>query len=96
MKYRLDRNNEFHRIIVHQIIQEFSSSQDANFDIKLSDRLKKSQGKSVNLPYGQNILPRREPVYFPGINPLKDILIIYGADSMSRKDIYKLINPSFE
>ena len=94
--YRLDEKNQFHRLVVHQIIREFQPSQDTNYEIKLSDRLKKSQGREVNLLPYQNLLPRREPVYFLGTYPLKNVFVLYGVDRMSRKDIYKFINPSFD
>lgn len=44
-KYRLEANNQFHRLVVHQIIREFNPFHDPNYPIKLSDRLKKSQGR---------------------------------------------------
>lgn len=93
-KYRLDNKNHFHRLVVHQIIREFQPFQDPNYDIKLSDRLKKSQGREVNLLPYQNLLPRRDPVYTQGIYPLKNAFVLYGVDRMSRKDIYKFINPN--
>jgi len=47
------------------------------------------------LPF-QNLLPRRDPVYVKGTYPLKNAFVLYGVDRMSRKDIYKFINPNFD
>jgi len=41
-------------------------------------------------------LPRRDPFYFKGAYPLKNVFVLYGVDRMSRKDIYKFINPKFD
>ncbi len=60
---------------------------DKDYKIKLLDRLKKSQGKEVNLLENQNLLPRTEPVYTRGVYPLKNVFVLYGVDRMSKKDI---------
>lgn len=53
--------------------------------------MKVSLGCELNLHPKHLLLPRREPVYFKGIYPLGTVLIMYGVDRMSKKDMNEFI-----
>jgi hypothetical protein len=86
-KYMLNIKKNFHVKAAQQIAKEFRPLEDPNYEIKLNSRMKVSLGRELNLLPQQTLLPRRHPVYFKGLVPLTSVLIIYGVDRMSNKDM---------